>query len=92
MVEAARRHGPFDVRYTASRRAAAPVRELREDRAGAERVEWSVFLARSFPKRRRHDLGALTAFAAYGSTLGEARSSSLGVWEWEGGGAGRVPD
>jgi hypothetical protein len=32
---------------------------------GAERLDWSVFLARFFPNRSRHDFEALAAYEAY---------------------------
>jgi hypothetical protein len=40
-----------------------------DDRRGGESLEWSAFLARFFPNRRRHDFEALKAYEAYRHTL-----------------------
>jgi hypothetical protein len=69
MFESARKHGPFDERYPVRSKLPAPSRDLRLDGEGQERLEWSAFLARFFPNRRRHDLGALAAYEAYRNTL-----------------------
>jgi len=34
----------------------------------SQRLDWSLFLARYFPRRRRHDLEALTAYGEYRSS------------------------
>jgi hypothetical protein len=39
------------------------------DGEGGERLEWSAFLARFFPNRRRHDFAALAAYEAYRNAL-----------------------
>lgn len=72
MVESARKHGPFDLRYPARRKIAASVWELRPGRDGPGRLEWSGFVARCFRNRRRHDFEALASFEAYGSALDRA--------------------
>lgn len=72
MVELGRKHGPFDVRYPVRQKIATPVWELQGDRDGQGRLEWSVFLARFFPNRRRHDFEALAAYEAYGNALDRA--------------------
>lgn len=69
MVESARKHGPFDERYPVRRKLPAPRWDLRLDGEGEERLEWSAFLARFFPNRRRHDFAALAAYEAYRNTL-----------------------
>jgi hypothetical protein len=68
MFESARKHGPFDDRYPARQKGPAPRWDLRlgEDPQG---LEWSAFLARFFPNRRRHDFAALAAYEAYRNTL-----------------------
>ena len=72
MVESGRKHGPFDPRYPVRQKIATPVWELRLHRDGPGRLEWSVFLARFFPNRRRHDFEALAAYEAYRSALDRA--------------------
>jgi hypothetical protein len=69
MFESARKHGPFDERYPARQKLPAPSWDLRLAGEGEERLEWSAFLARFFPNRRRHDFAALAAYEAYRSTL-----------------------
>ena len=75
MVEPGRKHGPFDFRYPVGREIATPVRELQRDRDGSGRLEWPVFVARFFPHRRRHDLAALAAYAAYGDRAASTEHS-----------------
>jgi hypothetical protein len=74
MVESGRKHGPFDVRYPVRRKIATPIWELQGDQDGPGRLEWSAFLARFFPNRRRHDFEALAAYEAYRDTLDRAAS------------------
>ena len=69
MFESARKHGPFDERYPVRQKLPAASRDLQLDGEGGERLEWSAFLARFYPNRRRHDLEALAAYAAYRNTL-----------------------
>ena len=68
MVEASRRHGPFDARWPSARRdssgAVSTVPPLRAAEA-AEALDWEAFSNRYFPGRRRHDMDALTAYATY---------------------------
>jgi hypothetical protein len=73
---------------TRSETAAAP------DRANApHRLDWQAFTARHFPDRGRHDLEALTAYAAYRragtmplTALAERdEPAELETWEDEGG-------
>lgn len=66
MIASGRRHGAFDMRYPTRRKTAARAWELQRDRT---RLEWSVFVASSFPNRRRHDFQALAAYEAYGNAL-----------------------
>jgi hypothetical protein len=70
MVEPRRKHGSFDPRYPTLSTPATPTWVLRAD-AG---LDWTEFLTRFFPGRRRHDIEAL---AAYGSGL-ERRASTSG--------------
>jgi hypothetical protein len=71
MFESARKHGPFDERYPVRQKLPAPRCDLRLGGEGEERLEWSAFLARFFPNRRRHDFEALAAYEAYRNTLAQ---------------------
>jgi hypothetical protein len=71
MLEWARKHGPFDDRYPARHKLPAPSRDLQLDGDGGERLEWSTFLTRFYPNRRRHDFAALAAYEAYRNTLAQ---------------------
>jgi hypothetical protein len=73
MVEAARRHGPFDDRQRVRMKLPAPSCDLEPDGDG-ERLEWSVFLARFFPNRRRHDFTAIAAYEAYRNAVQRGNS------------------
>jgi hypothetical protein len=68
MVEASRKHGPFDTRWPyagkASSNAAATTPRLRAAEA-AEALDWNAFSNRYFRERRRHDSEARSAYAAY---------------------------
>jgi hypothetical protein len=101
MVEPARRHGPFDTRHPVRLKLAATTWELQPDEDGLERLDWSAFAARFFPKTRRHDFEALAAYQSYRDALERASAAAVtmagpvsGVgplsdavlaWEWEGG-------
>jgi hypothetical protein len=65
MVESSRKHGHFDGRWpvlpTSEARAWMPQRDDNE----ADQLDWSAFLGRFFPNRRRHDRAALAAYEAY---------------------------
>jgi hypothetical protein len=74
MLDVGRKHGPFDSRYPVRRKLAPSVWELEPQRDGPERLEWSVFVARFFPNRRRHDSEALAAHEAYRNALDRAAS------------------
>ena len=74
MIESGRRHGPFDVRYPTRQKTDARASELQGDRTRPGRLEWSVFVAGSFPNRRRHDFQACAAYEAYGNALARAAS------------------
>jgi hypothetical protein len=85
MIEASRRHGPFDLRFQLrdplAAAAAAP------DAAVPESLDWEAFSALSFPGRKRHDLQAIKAYAAYrngGSVLRFADKSAESDAESEG--------
>ena len=67
MVEASRKHGPFDTRWPSARkdaRAVSTAPPLRAEEA-AEALDWEAFSNRYFPGRRRHDMEAVTAYATY---------------------------
>ena len=44
---------------------AEPVRKHDDPTPAGERLDWSAFLARFFPNRRRHDFAAIAAYTAY---------------------------
>ena len=62
-------------------------------------LDWRAFKARYFPERRRHDLEALTAYAAYrrtgtvdcGASQNAEAPGALETWEDEGGRPSRDP-
>ena len=68
MVEAPRKHGPFDTRWPCLRKdssnalATAPLLRAAE---AAEALDWDAFSNRYFRERRRHDSEARSAYAAY---------------------------
>jgi hypothetical protein len=68
VVEASRKHGPFDSRWPSARkdnaRAVSAAPPLRAAEA-AEALDWEPFSNRYFPGGRRHDLDALVAYATY---------------------------
>jgi hypothetical protein len=67
VVEASRKHGPFDTRWPSARKESAgavPTAPLRAAEA-AEALDWEAFSNRYFPGRRRHDMEALRAYATY---------------------------
>jgi hypothetical protein len=66
--EASRKHGPFDTRWPSARKdsaAAAPTAPPLRAAEAAEALDWEAFSNRYFAGRRRHDMEALTAYAAY---------------------------
>jgi hypothetical protein len=68
VVEASRKHGPFDTRWPSARRdssGAVPTAPPLRAAEAAEALEWEAFSNRYFPGRRRHDMEALTAYATY---------------------------
>jgi hypothetical protein len=68
VVEASRRHGPFDTRWPSARRDssdAVPTAPPLRAAEAAEALDWKAFSNRYFRGRRRHDMEALTAYATY---------------------------
>ena len=65
MVESSRKHGHFDGRYPVLPRPAARAWVPGREGNGGDRLDWSAFLGRFFPNRRRHDRAALAAYEAY---------------------------
>jgi hypothetical protein len=65
IVESSRKHGEFDRRWPGLPKLAP--RTWVPDRSDndADELDWSAFLRRSFPNRRRHDLAALAAYEGY---------------------------
>ena len=67
-VEASRKHGPFDTRWPCARKESAgavPTAPLLRAEEAGEALDWEAFSKRYFPGRRRHDMEAVTAYAAY---------------------------
>ena len=66
-MEASRKHGPFDMRWSARKDSAGAVPTAPPLRAAeaAEALGWEAFSNRYFPGRSRHDMEALTAYATY---------------------------
>ena len=68
MVEAPRRHGPFDRRWLFAPKESAgavPTAPPLRSEEALEALDWEAFSKRYFPGRRRHDTEALTAYATY---------------------------
>ena len=68
MVEASRKHGPFDTRWPCARKDgsdAVPTAPLLSAAEAAEAFDWNAFSNRYFRERRRHDSQARSAYAAY---------------------------
>jgi hypothetical protein len=68
MVEASRKHGPFDTRWPRLRKDgsdAAPTAPLLRAAEAAEALDWDAFSNHYFRERRRHDPEARSAYAAY---------------------------
>ena len=77
MVKVGYKHGPFDFRHRVPRKIATLVWELEPTRDGPAKLEWSTFLARFFPTRRRHDFEALASYEGYRNALDRAAGRSL---------------
>ena len=68
MVEASRKHGPFDTRWPCLRKEssnAAPTGPRLRVAEAADALDWDAFSNRYFRERRRHDPEARSAYAAY---------------------------
>ena len=68
MVEASRKHGPFDTRWLSARKDSAgvvPTAPTLRAAEAAEALDWEAFSNRYFLGRRRQDMEALTAYATY---------------------------
>lgn len=68
MVEASRKHGPFDTRWPHVGKEGSDAVEtapLLRDAEVAEALDWDAFSNRYFRERRRHDSEARSAYAAY---------------------------
>jgi hypothetical protein len=65
MVESSRRHGHFDGRYPDVAKLVEPTWVPGSADMDGDPIEWSAFLGRFFPNRRRHDRAALAAYEAY---------------------------
>jgi hypothetical protein len=61
-IEHSRKHGAFDSRYPPIRHKLAPASLWR---LGEGRTDWPGFLARFYPRHRRHDFDVLAAYESY---------------------------
>jgi hypothetical protein len=73
-VEASRKHGPFDTRWPSARRRRS---EATSPADAAEGLDWEGFSGRYFPRPGRHELGALSSYAAY--RLSREEPESVGM-------------
>jgi hypothetical protein len=80
MVDASRKHGPFDTRWPCRRKAVSdrPQATPHSGPDAAERLDWGSFSALHFAGRRRHDSEALSAYAAYKQGRDWQESPSVG--------------
>jgi hypothetical protein len=68
VVEASRKHGPFDTRWRSGRKdsaGAVPAVPPLHAAEAAEALDWKAFSKRYFPGPRRQHTEALTAYATY---------------------------
>jgi hypothetical protein len=77
MVESSRKHGEFDGRYPVLRKAAARVWVPERDDNDGDQLDWSAFLTRFFPSRRRHDRAALAAYEAYKHWVAQGSANAV---------------
>jgi hypothetical protein len=65
VVESSRRHGHFDGRYPVLPKLVERPWVTESADTDGDQLDWSAFLGRYFPNRRRHDRAALAAYEAY---------------------------
>jgi hypothetical protein len=65
MVESSRKHGAADGRWPGLPKVAPRTWVAAGGDADADELDWSDFLERFFPNRRRHDRAALAAYEGY---------------------------
>jgi hypothetical protein len=63
VIESSRRHGEFDGRWPTVPKLVE--RAWVPESVDGDQLDWSAFLGRFFPNRRRHDRAALAAYEAY---------------------------
>ncbi len=73
-VEASRKHGPFDTRWPSAHRRRW---ETTSPADAAQGLDWEGFASRYFPGRARHDLEALSSYAAYRLSREEPESAGM---------------
>jgi len=64
-VESSRKRGAFDGRWPRTPKFAPRTWVPNGGDSDADELEWSEFLQRFFPNRRRHDREALAAYEGY---------------------------
>jgi hypothetical protein len=72
-----RKHGPFDLRWPQHARVRQPVPAADGRSEGPDGLDWKEFCNRYVATRRRHELQALNAYAAYRR---ERRWLDVTVW------------
>jgi hypothetical protein len=77
MIESSRKHGQFDGRYPVVPKLAVQTWAPEPEDNNADQLDWSAFLTRLFPNRRRHDLVALAAYQAYKDSLAQGSASRI---------------
>ena len=65
MVESSRRHGEFDGRWPVLPKLVTRAWVPESANTDGDHLDWSAFLRRYFPNRRRHDRAALAAYQSY---------------------------
>jgi hypothetical protein len=65
MVESSRRHGHVDGRYPVLPKLVERTWAPESADTEGDQLDWTAFLRRFFPNRRRHDRAALAAYQAY---------------------------
>ena len=64
-VESSRKHGEFDGRWPVLPKLASRTWVPDHGDDDADEFDWSAFLRRFFPNRRRHERAALAAYEGY---------------------------
>jgi hypothetical protein len=77
-IESSRKHGQFDGRWPVRPKIATRRWVPERDDDASDQLDWSAFLTRFAPDRRRHDRAALAAYEAYKHWLRLQMKGSVG--------------